>query len=368
MLGGGAARAQMCDAIQSINTNCWNDYSGQNFGQVAAGHLQATSNRGLVCAVTAGSDTNWGGSVFCYKPVGSNGAAEVAIALAGSPLAPFSNSDPNLRIVSLAVVGSGPVGAESFVVYVLRGDNNVFFGTVPFPYYPETRNLEFTSTLPPQSTTGETLTFRSIAVMQGGFNYNTPRLHALTTDNRVFQYQPGANPPWAFVAAGNFFGPPAMYIAPDGIVLKGSSGLGTDLAPLPDVPAGEAIRTSNANANSAFKFSPVGFVGMTTPVGMGYPALPGVGDAWLLADSSKIFHSTVTRRLVRSPFPPFNQTTTMSYGPWTVHDLPVAGGIFPWSIADAGGFRGTHGEFFAIGRGLTCCNTCRLPLAGRPRP
>ena len=137
-LGGAAARAQNCDAIQSINTNCWNDYSGQNFGQVAAGSLPVTPNQGLVCAVSAGSSTptNWGGSVWCYKPVGINGADAVVEAIAGSPNVPFSNTVASQQIVSIAVVGQGTSGAESFRVSALRRDSNVFSGTVPSPTIP----------------------------------------------------------------------------------------------------------------------------------------------------------------------------------------------------------------------------------------
>src|SRR5215471_1474286 len=76
-VGAGAARAQDCGQVTTA-TNCWNDYSGTNFGQVASATLPPANNQGLVCAVTAGdSNTNWGGGVWCYRPDGATGAAVV---------------------------------------------------------------------------------------------------------------------------------------------------------------------------------------------------------------------------------------------------------------------------------------------------
>jgi hypothetical protein len=359
-LGGGVARAQVqtqvCDSTLSINTNCWNDYSGANFGQVAAGSLPVTPNQGLVCAVSAGSDTNWGGSVWCYKPVGINGAATVVEAVPGAPNVPFSNTDQNLRVVSIAVAGQGSSGTESFRVAALRHDSNVFSGTVPYPYYPETRGLEFTTSIPPVSTTGEMLTFRSIAALQSGTSPGL--LEALTTDNRMFIEQPGAQPRWSLL--GSSYAAPIAYLATDGAVLKGSNALSTDLFPLPDVPAGQTILNSCAQGvggcgtfsdpNNAFSFAPVGSVGRMTPVVTGVRTRQP-GDAWLIASSFQIFHSTATQTVIRDPTFPFTAHILTSYGPWAPYDLPPFTGSFPWSIADAANFRGARGEFFAIARG-----------------
>jgi hypothetical protein len=331
--------ANSCSDFQFCQTgrsqDCWRDLSGPNYSQVAVGSLPFTSNRGIVCAVTASNSDHYGGSLHCYNPEITNGSGipttEVNLEAVGGAEAssPFFN-DTNMRMESIAISGSGtPQTGQGFLVYVLRSDSELFVGYLPFPYFLQTMSLDFSLAIDPVSATGELLAFRSISVIQS--LSNPQGIQALDTSGRVFSHTSGGG--WIL----NTVEPQLAYLASSQVELIGASGLSHALSGssgdfIPAIPESEQLPISSSDPNLSFYL-----LGRTTPV------TAGPKSAWMLTVSGKILHSFVGQTLPRT----LSDWLDFSAAPFNATSFPE--NIFPWSIADASGLQGFDGEFFVIG-------------------
>jgi hypothetical protein len=117
-----SAQAQQC--ANDSQHDCWRDFTTVNYGQLAVG--KAKDGIGIVCAVTSPQSAEWGGRIHCFRPVARSGASlngrggeEAQPPSSGGP---FVGTDPNKRIVSLAIE-TGP-SAGTVVIHTLRSDRS----------------------------------------------------------------------------------------------------------------------------------------------------------------------------------------------------------------------------------------------------
>jgi hypothetical protein len=317
------ARATECPGLSDNEHQCWKSLSGPNYSQVAVG--KPRNGVGIACAVKSPSGDSWGGSVECYAPVGSSGAAIKGIGgeLAQNP-GPFSSTDPSRRIVSMAIApGPFPLAANFVKIYALRSDGVIFVAVNPWPLGTDPRIL-FNTQL-----TGTPAGLRAISYVSG------IGLLGVTTSNSLFGPDSNGNWTWmsdsVVVVANNSF---EAY----GIALSGNAGTVVSLVNVkagtapPSLPGSLAGAQSDPNSSFAKlgRDMPLSFGSAT-----GYSILPG-----------NCHSGTSTPCLMRTTRTNSFWSSWAQYSTGTMSPNPSY--AMPWSIQDGAPMRGVPGEIWVI--------------------
>lgn len=302
---------------------CWRSLSGPNYSQVVVGNT--FDSGGIACAVTSPQTTSWGGVLHCYVPLGTSGAT---IRGRGGEEAqnpgPFQASNPNMRIVSLAIRNYTSIITSTVTIYALRSDSQVFTATLAWPKGPnDDPRINFTiDTVPTPSNLRQIGSARFLGLL------------GVTTSNQLLQRTSSG-----WVALGS-----------DSVALLGASGSGnsaldligtTGFSKTVGIPGGgpappllpATLTFALSDPNNAFSV-----LGRTTPLSAGqtaaYALVPGNCPSGSLTPCI------------------YTAAWTGTWGSWqsfATGDISAIPGFnMPWTIQDGTRFRGVAGEVWVI--------------------
>ncbi len=304
---------------------CWATLSGPNYSQVVVGNTFAGA--GIACAVTSPQVSSWGGVLHCFVAVGSSGATIRGRGgeEAQSP-GPFQASNPNMRIVSLAMRNYTDFLPNNVTIYALRSDSQVFVAGTSWPKgASDDPRINFTIDTVPTP----------INLRQIGYG-RFLGLIGVTTSNQLYQRTASG---WVPLGSDSVALLGSFGSSNAGLDLIGTSGFSTTVGGPGGGAAPPALPTTLTFAlsdpNNAFN-----------SLGRATPLAGGLASAYAMVPGSCPSTSR-TPCILTSIF-----SASGTWGSWQSFPTGDISDIspfnMPWTIQDGKALRGVQGEVWVI--------------------